>query len=409
MKSGSSRSKIIFHIDMNSFYASVEMADHPELRGKPLAIAGNPEERKGVIVTSSYEARKYGVKTTMLVGEAKRLCPSLLIRRPNFERYKEVSQAMFSLLREVTPMVQPVSIDEGYIDVTDVASSHYPPDLAKEIQQRIYQELQVPCSIGIAPNKFLAKMASDMKKPMGITILRKRDLSRKLWPLPVRDMNGVGEKTNEKLKKIGIETIEDLATKEEYEVKALLGINGQKLHQRANGFDDREVDPEAIHSFKSIGTSTTLPEDTTSETHINETFRKLADKVENRMKRKNVVGQQIQIMIRYNNRKTVTRSRSLQEYVDKREDIWREAVDLFEEHWNQQPIRLLGITLSELVERTEAVEQLNLFSYEWVAEKEPLYKAMEELRQKYGEGIFHKAKTPPATISTSFQKDFLDD
>ncbi|WP_347862799.1 DNA polymerase IV [Salimicrobium sp. PL1-032A] len=409
MKSGKSGAKIIFHIDMNSFYASVEMAEHPELQGKPLAIAGDPEERRGVIVTSSYEARKYGVKTTMLVGEAKKLCPSLLIRRPNFERYKEVSQAMFSLLKEVTPMVQPVSIDEGYMDVTDVADSHHPPDLAKELQQRIYEELQVPCSIGIAPNKFLAKMASDMQKPMGITILRKRDLPLKLWPLPVREMHGVGEKTNEKLKNAGIETIRDLVAKEEYEMKALLGVNGQKLHRRANGLDDREVDPEAIHSFKSIGSSTTLPEDTVSETQINETFRKLALKVENRMKRKNVVGQQIQIMIRYNNRKTMTRSRTFQGYVDKREDIWREAVDLFEAHWNQQPVRLLGITLAELVEKNEVVEQLNLFSYEKVAQKEPLYRAMEELREKYGEGVFEKAKTPPATISTSFQKDFLDD
>ncbi|SIS36989.1 DNA polymerase IV [Salimicrobium flavidum] len=402
------KTKIILHIDMNSFYASVEMADHPELKGKPLAIAGNPEERKGVIVTSSYEARKYGVKTTMLVGEARKLCPSLLIRRPNFERYRDVSKHLFSILREVTDLVQPVSIDEGYMDITDITDEH-PPLIAEQLQEKILRELEVPCSIGIAPNKFLAKMASDMKKPMGCTILRKREIPSKLWPLPIREMHGVGEKTAEKLKKIKVNTIGDLANKEEYELKALLGINGQKLHQRANGHDDREVDPEAIHSFKSVGTSTTLPEDTTDETYVYRTFRKLAEKVEVRLKRKNVVGQQLQIMIRYSNRKTVTRSRLLQSYTNSKEEISSEAVDLFEEHWDQRPVRLLGVTISELVEKNEAVEQLSLFDYEKVAEKEPLYKTMEELKEKYGSGVFKDAKTALPPIHTSFQKDFLDE
>ncbi|SIS54810.1 DNA polymerase IV [Salimicrobium salexigens] len=399
--------RVILHIDMNSFYASVEMADYPELQGKPLAIAGNPEERKGVIVTSSYEARKYGVKTTMLVGEARKLCPSLLIRRPNFDRYREVSKQLFAILREVTELVQPVSIDEGYMDISDLADRH-PPELAEELQKRIFADLKVPCSIGIAPNKFLAKMASDMKKPMGCTILRKRDIPKKLWPLPVRDMHGVGEKTAEKLKKIDVRTIGDLANRKEYELKNLLGVNGSKLHQRANGFDEREVDPEAIHSFKSIGASTTLAEDTAEETEVYRTFRELAEKVEGRMKRKEVVGQQLQIMIRYNNRKTVTRTRLLHNNTNSREIISREAVDLFEEHWTQQPIRLLGITMSELVETNEAVEQLNLFTYERVAEKEPLYKTIEELKEKYGSDVFKSSKMPLPSIRTSFQKDFLD-
>ena len=181
--------RIIFHFDMNCFYASVEMAYHPELKGKPLAIAGNPEERKGVIVTSSYEARAKGVKTTMPLWQARRLCPELIVRRPNFDRYRQASKDIFTFLAEITPMIEPVSIDEGYMDVTDV--KQHPVELARYIHKQLKKTLDLPCSIGIAPNKFLAKTASDMEKPMGLTILRRRELPQMLWPLPIEEMHGV--------------------------------------------------------------------------------------------------------------------------------------------------------------------------------------------------------------------------
>src|SRR5574342_715287 len=180
--------RVIFHVDMNSFYASVEMAYDPTLKGKPLAIAGNPEERRGIIVTCSYEARKFGVRTTMPLWEAKKLCPNLIIKKPNFERYRSASAAMFDLLRQYTELVEPVSIDEGYMDITDCSDLGSPPQIAESIQKRILEQLDLPCSIGIAPNKFLAKTASDMKKPMGITVLRKRDIPRILWPLEAGEM-----------------------------------------------------------------------------------------------------------------------------------------------------------------------------------------------------------------------------
>src|SRR5690606_33609023 len=199
------RARIIFHVDMNSFYASVEMAHNPKLKGKPLAVAGNPEERKGIIVTSSYEARAKGVKTAMPLWEAKKLCPELIVVRPNFERYRETSRKIFQLLAEITPIIEPVSIDEGYMDVTNHPT--HPLQLAKQVQQALLKELDIPCSIGIGPNKFLAKTASDMKKPLGITILRIRDLPQKLWPLPIDKMYGVGKKTAEKMRKLNIQTI----------------------------------------------------------------------------------------------------------------------------------------------------------------------------------------------------------
>ncbi|QSS98607.1 DNA polymerase IV [Pontibacillus sp. ALD_SL1] len=402
--------RVIFHVDMNSFYASVEMAYNPELKGKPLAIAGNPEERKGIVVTASYEARDKGVKTTMPLWQARRLCPNMIVMRPNFERYRKASREMFSVLSQVTPLVQPVSIDEGYMDITDCADQGTPLEIAKWIQDTVMEQLELPCSIGIAPNKFLAKMASDMKKPMGITVLRKRDIPSKLWPMPVREMYGVGEKTAEKLNASHIETIEDLAKADVYALKGKLGINGERLQNRANGIDDRLVDPDAVSEFKSIGNSQTLPHDTTDDNEITKLLRQLSQKVADRMENKEVVSRNIQLMIRYHDRKTITRSKQLPEYISKVEEIYQYAMKLWEDHWNGEPIRLMGVTAQDLSEKQDAIMQLDLFTYENEAKNEKLYSAIGELTDKYGSNPFKKLKAKPnATPTTSFQKDFLDD
>nr|WP_188856820.1 DNA polymerase IV [Oceanobacillus indicireducens] len=407
------RRRVIFHIDMNSFYASVEMAFNPDLKGKPVAIAGNPEERKGIIVTSSYEARAKGVRTTMTVWQAKKLCPELIILKPNFERYRAASSEIFRMMSEITPLVQPVSIDEGYIDVTDVEGQGTPIEIARNLQKRILNELDLPCSIGIAPNKFLAKMGSDLKKPLGITIIRKRELPETLWSLPIDEMYGVGEKTAEKLKAIKIHTIKDLAEADVYELRQLLGINGERLINRANGIDNREVDPDAIFDFKSIGNSQTLPYDTTNLQEIHYLLDKLSEKVISRMKRKEVVGKSVQVMIRYHDRKTVTRSRKLDTYIDEKADLLPIAVELFEQHWNEQPIRLLGVTAQHLEDKRNVGEQLDLFTYEDAVKKETLKQTVNQLADKFGEDTFkalpNKVDNESNEFRTSFQKDFLDD
>ena len=284
-------------------------------------------------------------------------------------------------------------------------------DLAKSIQKRLLNELDLPCSIGIAPNKFLAKMASDMKKPLGITVLRKRELHRTLWPLPVEKMHGVGNKTAQKLHAIGIRTIGDLAKHDVYELKHLFGINGERLKNRANGKDPRKVDPDAIYDFKSIGNSLTLPEDTTDSSILEKLLHDLCMKVEERMKRKEVAGMTIQVMIRYDNRQTITRSMKLQSYVYLKEDIFPLARDLFYKHWNKQPVRLLGVTVQDLEERQHIGEQLNLFTYKKAAQKEKLYETIEVLKEKYGENPFKRISDTEESknLRTSFQKDFLDD
>ncbi|KSU85678.1 MULTISPECIES: DNA polymerase IV [Fictibacillus] len=382
--------RFILHVDMNSFYASVESMMDPALKGKPLAIAGNPEERRGIIVTCSYEARKFGVKTTMTLWQAKRLCPSLIVRRPDFPKYRMMSNRMFQLLKEYTNLVEPVSIDEGYLDVT--ASSMNPVELAGEIQNRIYHELGLPCSIGIAPNKFLAKMASDMKKPMGITVLRKREMSTILWPLGVGEMHGIGQATEEKLKTFNIHTIGDLAKEDAYSLKHRFGINGIKMWERANGIDDRPVNPERASEFQSVGNSTTLAEDLDHEPEIKRVFESLAESVERRMKQKKVVGQNLQIVIRYSDRKTVTRSKSLENPFHDKNIILKMAWNLFKKHWNGDPIRLLGITAADVIPRENAYKQMDLFTFEQEKKQEDVNRLVSDLQKKFGQQSIIRGK-----------------
>ena len=405
------KARVIYHIDMNSFYASVEMAHDPTLKGKPVAIAGNPKQRRGIIVTSSYEARHFGVRTTMPLWEARKLCPNLIVLPPNFDRYREASRKMFQLIAELTPHVEPVSIDEGYIDVTNIDHHGTPIDTAKMLQKRIKDELDLPSSIGIGPNKFLAKMASDMKKPMGITVLRIRDLPKKLWPLPIEKMYGVGKKTAEKLRQIKIDSIGDLAKADVYKLSQLLGINGERLKNRANGIDPRHVDPDAVNEFKSIGNSKTLPHDTTDEAEIRQLFEHLATTIEMRMQRRQAVGLTVQIMIRYYDHQTVTRSKKLPDYIYTKEDILRHALSLFHNHWNLQPVRLLGITVTDMIDKQYMTKQLNLFTYEQEIEKEKLQETINDLTRKFGKDTFKQLKptSQEAPFRTSFQKDFLND
>ncbi|MDP4163846.1 MAG: DNA polymerase IV, partial [Bacillota bacterium] len=357
--------------------------------------------------------RKFGVKTTMPLWEAKKLCPQLIVKKPNFDRYRAASLGMFEILRQYTDLVEPVSIDEGYMDITESYDFGSPPQIARSIQKRILDQLDLPCSIGIAPNKFLAKMASDMKKPLGITVLRKRDIPHVLWPLETGEMHGVGSKTAEKLKTIEINTIGELAKGNDVQLKTLLGINGKRLKDRANGIDTRPVDPESVSDFKSIGNSTTLPKDIANQKELFIVLDGLAEKVSVRLKRKKVVTSSLSITIRYKDRKTITRSKKLANSISKQEDIASIAKQMFLKNWNGDPVRLLGITGTDLVEHDHAVKQLDLFSFEHDAKKEPLLQTLSTLREKYGKSIIeHAGSHQPDTTKnigteTSFNKDFL--
>ncbi|QTD41755.1 DNA polymerase IV [Sporosarcina sp. Te-1] len=378
------QAKVILHLDMNSFFASVEQAHDPSLKGIPMAVAGNPKERRGILVTCSYEARALGIYTTMTVGEARRLCPDLVIVPPDREKYSVASQAVFAILRSYTELVEPVSIDEAYLDITDIGGLTHAVSIAEQMQQRILRELDLPCSIGIAPNKFLAKTASDMKKPMGITVLRKREVPAILWPLPVIEMHGVGQSTEARLQAIGISTIGDLANVEEALIKSELGKNGLRLRNRANGIDSRPVDPDAAEERKSVGSSTTLPIDETEEQACLEVFKQLAQRVADRLERKQLAGTSISIQIRTADWRNQTRSRTVLNPLYTKEAIYKEAADLFTRNWNGDPIRLLGITVAHVIPRSELHEQLSFDTFEFHAKDARMEQLLHELEQKFG-------------------------
>lgn len=407
------KGRVILHVDMNSFYASVEQAHDPSLKGKPIAIAGNPKERRGILVTCSYEARALGIYTTMTVHEAKRKCPELLLLPPDFQKYRAASKEMFTILRSYTPLVEPVSIDEGYMDITELSKEKHALSIAQEIQERMITELDLPCSIGIAPNKFLAKTASDMKKPMGITILRIRDIEQQLWHREVVNMHGIGASTAKKLNTHGIFTIGDLAQAEEFKMKQILGRNGVRLRARANGIDHRVVDPEAIFDTKSVGNSTTLPEDVTDIRTLHKTIEGLCKKVAERLDAKRLAGSTISIQIRDADWHNHTRSKTMSNVLYRFEEIYDIACALFDKHWDESPVRLLGVTVSNVVDRKDYTQQLSIFNYQEHVKDEPILKIVDEIEGRFGKGTIKRGvdlgKRSSYQSQTSFSKDFLDD
>lgn len=379
-----SKARVILHLDMNSFFASVEQAHDPKLKGIPMAVAGNPKERRGILVTCSYEARALGIYTTMSVGEAKRICPELVIVPPDHEKYRVASNAVFAILRTYTDLVEPVSIDEAYIDITEIGGLTDAMNIAMQMQQRILRELDLPCSIGIAPNKFLAKTASDMKKPMGITVLRKRQIQDVLWPRPVIEMHGVGESTKQRLKELGITTIGQLASVDEHLIKVKLGKNGQRLRERANGIDNRPVDPEAAAERKSVGSSTTLPIDETELQPCLAVLARLAAKVAKRLEKQQLAGQVIMIQMRTSDWRNQSRSRTVMNPIYKEHAIYEEAKDLFQRHWEGDPIRLLGITVTNVIPMSELHVQLSIDSFEHYAKEDQMEQLVSRLEKKFG-------------------------
>src|SRR5690625_4757855 len=244
--------RVIFHIDINAFFASAHLIDNPDLIGKPVVVCR--DVTGSVVTTASYEARAYGIQSAMPLSHAKRLCDDLKVVELDFNLYQELSSEFVSIIESYSPIVEQASIDEVYVDVTDLIMTYEKPlDLAVDIQKQVLEQLKLPISIGVAPNKFLAKMASDMKKPMGITVLRKRDIPYKLWVLPIEEMHGVGQKTAERMRNNEIYTIGDLAKADPFLVKGIFGVNGDRLRRRALGEDPRPVDPESDSVYKSIG------------------------------------------------------------------------------------------------------------------------------------------------------------
>ncbi|MGI6734988.1 MAG: DNA polymerase IV [Bacilli bacterium] len=353
-------SKIILHVDLNAFFAACEVLRNPTLKGKPLIVGGIG--RRGIVSTASYEARKYGIHSAMPTYQAIRLCPNLIIKEPDFKLYHHYSSLFFNYLKDhVSPILEVASIDECYIDATEVLRKNRDPIIyIKNLQQTLLKEIGLACSIGVGPTKFLAKMASNYRKPLGITIYRRRELAKTLWLLPINEMYGIGKATAPRLLKLNINTIGDLAKTEDPAVKQLLGKSYYTFKDWANGYGSDEVIVEE-EDPKSIGNSSTFMFDTDNYEEISALFKELSNQVSERAKREGKVGSTIQIVMRYYTFENVNRSVTLNKPTNNALTIFYEAMKLFDRNYKDEPIRLLGVTLQNLSDEGSLVEQLSLF------------------------------------------------
>lgn len=349
---------VIFHIDMNAYFASAHLKDNPSLRGKPLVVCVN--KRGSVVTTASYEARAFGINSAMPLSHAKRLCPNLEVVDIDFPLYAKLSAQFMEIVKRYTPLVQQASVDECYADVTSVIQ-HYtkPLDLAVEIQQRILTELALPCSIGVAPNKFLAKMASDMKKPMGITVLRIREVKEKLWPLPIDEFHGIGKKTLPRLKAVGIHTIGDLAQAQREVLVPILGLQIDLIQEKANGIDLTMIDLNS--DAKSMGQSKTFHNPMYDDNEIREAINTELTELIRRLKFQSLLGRTITFAIRLDNFKSATRSITLEHNTNDHSTIFEHVMMLYDEFDGLAGVEFISVTLNNLVKQESVIEQLNIF------------------------------------------------
>ena len=336
----------ILHIDMDAFYASVEQRDNPALRGQPVAVGGSPNQR-GVVAAASYEARRFGVRSAIPMARAVRLCPALVIVRPDFNKYRTVSRQVFDIFRRVTPLVEGLSLDEAYLDVTDNAwGEPLGMTVARRIKAEIREQTGLTASAGVAPNKFLAKIASGWQKPDGLTVIAPERVEHFLQGLPVDALWGVGPVTARKLRAHGIEKLVDVRTADTAMLEAAVGSLAGWLQQLALGVDDRAVVSD--HEPKSSGSENTFAADLTSLDEIRGHFAEMARDAAGWLRRRELYARTVTIKVRYDDFTTITRSHSERPTRDE-EAIVRRAVALLEKtEAGRRPVRLLGASVSNL-------------------------------------------------------------
>ena len=378
------KARVIFHIDMNAFFASCEEIKRPYLKDKPFAV-GVRYSSKGVLSTSNYIARKYGVYSAMTVKDALKKCPNLYILDSDYSFYQECSNNFMNILYEYTDKIEQASIDEAFMDVTDVGI--HPFELSKILQKRILDEAKLPSSIGIAPTKFLAKMASDMKKPMGITVVRIREIKDKIFPLDIADMFGIGKKTSPILKEMGINTIGDLYNRLD-ELHEFLGDKRYIYVKNClEGKSSNVVDPNRYNSFSSVSNSRTSPHPLTDENEVMEFLIKITDITYKRIERYNVKPHTLTVQIKDPNLKVVSKSKTYNNYV-LGEDFYEGIKELFNELWNGLPVRLIGVGASNFEEEKKDIH--DLFHLDEIEKEENIEKSIKDNEEKYGKNAIKK-------------------
>ncbi|QXP73042.1 DNA polymerase IV [Tenacibaculum sp. HL-MS23] len=335
----------IIHVDMDAFYASVEQLDNPDLRNKPLAVGGN--EIRGVVSAASYEARKFGVRSAMSGFLAKKKCPHLIFVPPRFDRYKEISSKIRAIFYDYTDLVEPLSLDEAYLDVTENKKSNLSASLiAEEIRERIWNELELRASAGISINKFVAKIASDINKPNGQKTINPDDVIPFLEQLSVNKFYGVGKVTAAKMHNLGIFKGLDLKKKTLEELTLLFGKSGLHYYNIVRGIHNSEVKPNRIR--KSVAAETTFNENLSSEIFMLQPLEKIADELERRMKKSNTKGKTITLKIKYSDFTQQTRSKTTDNYIQDKQDFYPIIKKLLYQESLKNSVRLLGISFSNL-------------------------------------------------------------
>ena len=378
---------------MDAFYPSVEVHDHPELKGKPVIVGGGKE--RGVVSSASYEARRFGVHSAQPIAAAMRLCPNGIFLPVRMARYQAVSRQVLDIFHAFTPLVEPISIDEAFLDVTGAERlTGQPPEIARKIKQKVFQETGLTVSAGVAPSKFVAKIASDMDKPDGLTVVPPDRVGEFLDPLPVKKMWGVGKVTEQALARLYVRTFKDLRQVPVEILEKTFGKHGAAMHRLAMGIDERDVEPE--REVKSIGHEETFNNDILDPNQVRKEILSLANRVARRMRRGGVRGNSVSLKVKYADFKQITRAITLPEPIDDSAEIYATACRLLgKTEAGKRPIRLIGISLSQFSSPEEEA-QLWLFGQDKTSlKRKGLNLALDSICDKFGE----KSIRPATLIS----------
>jgi len=365
---------------MDAFFISVEQRDDPSLRGKPAAVCGSLS--RSVVTSATYEARPYGIRAGMSTQEAKRRCPQLILVEGDHSKYTEVAARIFSILKEYTPRVEVASIDEAYLDITQSLLLFQSPFLvAQSIKDRIRESEQLTCSIGVAPNKLLAKLGSGLKKPNGLVVILKEEVEETLRDLPVSKLYGIGPKLTEELNSTGLFTCGQLGKFPVSVLSQRFGVIGEWLHEMGLGLDDSPVVPfDEEEDAKSISHSVTLEEDTSDPSMLRKVLLQLSERVSRRMRRGRFYGRRIALTVRYSDFFTFSKQKTLSKWMNSGNEIFKQAFEIFESIPHPKPIRLLGVGVSLL---KKEMCQMDLF--EKKEKKDNLLKAMDRVNERFGD------------------------
>ncbi|NMB01079.1 MAG: DNA polymerase IV [Firmicutes bacterium] len=382
--------RTIMHVDMDAFFAAVEILDNPEYAGKPVIVGGYKDSPRGVVSTASYEARKYGVRSAMPIARAAVLCPQGIFIPGRMKRYQEVSEKILRIFPEFSPLVEPLSIDEAFLDMSGCEHFYSSlEEMGQSLKRRIKEETGLTASVGIAPNKFLAKLASDWQKPDGLFVLRPQEVQAFLNDLPVGKLWGVGRKSEAILHKLGLRFVRDILPHSLNWLQDKVGSAlGTQIYYLARGLDDRQVIPE--YDAQSIGHEITFAEDQDSGTFLRQQLAQMSEKVGWRLRNQGLYARTVSIKVRFEDFKTITRSHTLNYSFNDDDTIFREALHLLEQV-QLRPVRLLGVTVSSL----SVGAQLSLFSTEDQSANQ-LNELMDSINRKFAHGTITRGRTLPS-------------